>query len=70
MAKYELQKSVEALKLNKRTMRAMGREPFIIPYGSIIENLTEDRDRRKFFYLGDPYECYDWELENALKELK
>ena len=70
MAKFELKKSIEAVKLNRRTMRAMGRERHTVPYGSIIENLTEDRDRRKFFYLGDPYECYDWELEDALREIK
>ena len=70
MARFELKKSIEAVKLNKRTMRAMGRERYPVPWGSIIENLTEDRDRRKFFYLGDPYECYDWELEDALREIK
>jgi hypothetical protein len=70
MAKFELLKTIEATKLNKRTLRALGGDKATIPYGAILENITEDRDRRKFFYLGEPFECYDWELEEALRELK
>jgi len=70
MAKYELQKSVEARRLNPRTMRAISPETVTIPYGGIVENITEDRNKRKFFYLGEPYECDDYEFESALRELK
>jgi hypothetical protein len=70
MAKFELLKSIEAKKLNRRTLRAIGTESFTIPYGAIVENITEDRDRRKFFYLGDPYECFEFEMREALRELK
>ena len=51
-------------------MRALGTDPVTIPYGAIVENITEDRDKRKFFYLGEPYECYEYELKSALRELK
>jgi hypothetical protein len=70
MAKFELLKTIEATKLNKRTLRALGPNRETIPYGAIVEDVTEDRDRRKFFYLGEPYECFDWELKAALRELK
>jgi len=70
MPKYEIVKTIEATRLNKRTLIAMGRDKHTIPYGAIIENLTEDRDRRKFFYLNEPYQCFDWELEDAIRELK
>jgi hypothetical protein len=70
MAKFELQKTIEATPLNKRTLRAIGTNRVTIPYGSIVENIIEDRDRRKFFYLGDPYECFEYELKSALRELK
>jgi len=70
MAKFELLKSIEAQPLNKRTLRAIGTEMVTIPYGAIVENIIEDRDRRKFFYLGDPFECFDYELKAALRELK
>ena len=70
MAKFELLKTIEATKLNKRTLRALGQQRETIPYGAIVENIIEDRDRRKLFYLGEPYECFVWELKSALRELK
>ncbi len=48
MAKFELTKTIEARKLNKRTG---------IPFGAILENPAEDRDVVKFTYLGEPYQC-------------
>jgi hypothetical protein len=39
MAKFELTKSIEAIKLNKRTLRPLGPERFTIPYGAVLENL-------------------------------
>lgn len=70
MAKYELTKSIEAIKLNKRTMRPLGPDKFTIPYGAILSDMTEDRDRRKFFYLGEPYEAAEMDLQAGLRELK
>jgi hypothetical protein len=70
MPKFELTKSIEAIKLNKRTLRPLGPEKFTIPFGAVLENMTEDRDRRKFFYLGEPYEAKESEIESALKALE
>ena len=70
MAKFELTKTIEATKLNKRTMRPLGPDKVTIPYGAILTDITEDRDRRKFFYLGEPYECPEVDLTYALRELK
>jgi hypothetical protein len=69
MPKYELTKSIEAIKLNKRTMRPLGPEKFTLPFGAVLENMTEERDSRKFFYLGEPYECPDTIIASALKQL-
>jgi hypothetical protein len=70
MAKFELTKSIEAIKLNKRTLRALGPEKFTVPYGAVLENLSLDRDAQKFFYLGEPYECPHSEIKSALRELE
>lgn len=69
MAKYELTKTIEAVKLNQRTMRPLGPQKFTIPYGALLENLSLDRDVQQFFYLGEPYECPQSEIQSALKEL-
>jgi hypothetical protein len=69
MAKFELTKSLEAIRLNKRTLRPLGPEKFTIPYGAILENLTLDRDTQKFYYLGEPYEIPYTEIKTALREL-
>ncbi len=70
VAKFELTKSVEAIKLNKRTLRPLGPEKFTVPYGAVLENLSLDRDVQQFFYLGEPYECAHSEIKTALRELK
>ena len=69
MAKFELTKSIEAIKLNKRTLRPLGPEKFTIPYGALLENLSLDRDIQKFYYLGEPYEVPQKDIESALREL-
>ena len=56
MAKFELTKTIEARKLNKRTGIPLGESAVTIPCGGIIENLKEDRDLVKFTYLGEPYQ--------------
>ena len=60
---------MEAIKLNKRTLRPLGPEKFTIPYGAILENLTLDRDAQQFYYLGEPYEVPYTDIKSALKEL-
>jgi hypothetical protein len=57
MDKFQLTKTIEAAKLNKRTGVPTGEPMVTIPFGAIIENLVEDRDDIKFAYHGEPYQC-------------
>lgn len=70
MAKFELTKTIEAVKLNKRTMRVLSPDRYTIPYGSVLNDVTKEGDNRRFFYLGEPYECSELVIGSALKELK
>lgn len=69
MAKFELTKSIEAVKLNPRTMRPLSDLRHTIPFGAMLEKLTLDGDMHQFHYLGEPYECPDSELKRALNEI-
>ena len=69
MAKAELTKTIEAHKLNKRTMRPISNDSFPIPYGAILDRMEEDRDSVKFFYLGEPYEAKAEIVHHAIKHL-
>jgi hypothetical protein len=66
---YELTKTIEALKLNKRTLRPLGPERYTIPFGAVLEKLTLDRDIQQFYYLGEPYECPKADIASALREI-
>jgi hypothetical protein len=66
MPKFQLNKTIDAVKLNPRTLRPFNSTKHTIPYGAILENLTRDRDDQQFHYLGEPYECLASDLENAL----
>jgi hypothetical protein len=57
MPKFELKKTIEAAKLNKRTGIPLGGPPVTISFGAIIEDIEEDRDYGKFLHLGQPYRC-------------
>jgi hypothetical protein len=59
MSKYELTKSIEARKLNPRTGIPTSDPLVTIPFGAIIQDVTQDRDDRKFSYLGLRYQCTD-----------
>lgn len=69
MAKFELTKSIDARKLNKRTMNPLGPERFPIPFGAILTDVTEERGLYKFSYLGEPYEVPLQEVDTGLKEI-
>ena len=69
MAKAELTKTIEAHKLNKRTMRPIGNDSFPIPDGAIVDRLKEDGDHVQFFYLGEPYESKAETIHHAIKHL-
>ncbi|HEY1206587.1 MAG: hypothetical protein ABSH46_08785 [Bryobacteraceae bacterium] len=57
MPKFELNKSIEARKLNPRTGIQTSDPPVTIPFGALIDDVKEDRDHRKFSYLGERYRC-------------
>jgi len=70
MPKFELTKTIEAVKLNPRTLRPLSiPEKFTIPYGAVLEKLARDRDMQQFYYLGEPYECLHSDIASALKPL-
>jgi hypothetical protein len=70
MARFELTKTIEAVKLNKRTMRVLGPERFTIPFGALLDGVTTERNHCRFFYLGEPYEVPESEIGSALREVK
>ena len=57
MIKLELNKSIEARKLNKRTGSPTTDPEVVIPYGAFVENVEADRDGERFTYLGELYQC-------------
>lgn len=69
MAKFELTKSIEAVKLNPRTLRPVSDLKHTIPYGAVLEKLTPDGKMQQFQYLGEPYECPEGDLTTAIREL-
>jgi hypothetical protein len=68
-AKAELTKTIEARRLNRRTMRPISNDPFSIPYGAILDQLQENGDQMQFFYLGEPYESKADTVTLAIKPL-
>src|SRR5690348_4805530 len=67
MSKFELTKTIEARKLNKRSGLPLPEPPVTISFGSIIENLKEAGRMGRFTYLFDLYESEYARLESALK---
>jgi hypothetical protein len=57
LVKLELNKSIEARKLNKRTGSPTADHEAVIPYGAFVENVEADRDFERFTYLGELYQC-------------
>ena len=64
MAKFELTKSIEARKLNPRTMVPLN-EWHTIPFGGIIENLADKGEMEQFSYLGEYYQYPGEDLKPA-----
>ena len=69
MPKFTLTKTIEASKLNPRTLRPLTPIKSTIPYGAILEKLSRDRDIQQFYYLGEPYECHYSDIETALEQV-
>jgi hypothetical protein len=57
LIRLELNKSIEARKLNQRTGAPTTDPEVVIPYGAIVENVERDRDFERFTYLGELYHC-------------
>lgn len=69
MAKYELTKSVEAQKLNKRTGIPLTEPPTTIPYGAILDDVREDGDHFRFTYLTNLYQVRKDVVRGALQPI-
>lgn len=69
MPKFELTKSIEAVKLNPRTLRPLSQLKHTVPYGAVVEKITPNRDMLQFNYLGEPFEAPESDLKPALREL-
>lgn len=69
MAKAELTKSIEARKLNKRTMRVISTDPITIPFGGLLDQIELSDYVMRFFYLGEPFEADLIRVKSAYKIL-
>ena len=69
MARAELTKTIEAKRLNRRTMRPISTDSFTIPYGAILDLIKEDGDQMQFMYLGEPYQSKADTVTHAIKPL-
>lgn len=56
MAKHEVGKSLEAVRLNKRTGIPLTEAPITIPYGAILNDLEEVGNYYKFTYHSERYQ--------------
>ncbi len=69
MPKYEMVKSVEARKLNKRTGLLTNDPPITIPYAAIIEDVEEVGDQIRFLYLLELYQVREDNVRGAIRPL-
>lgn len=69
MAKFELTKTIEGVKLNPRTMRPVGPQRHTLPFGAVLENVQPSGNVYAFFYLGEPYQCDQMDIASALREI-
>ena len=68
MAKFELSKSVEGVKVNKRS-GIPTTERVNISFGAIIENPVEERDSLRFSYLGELIDVKLAEIKGCFKPI-
>ena len=68
--KAELTKTLEARKLNRRTMRAMPGDPVMIRFGSILQQVKEDDRRLQFEYMGEAFEADIARAKAALRMIE
>jgi uncharacterized protein len=63
----EVMKTIEAKKLNKRTMRPLSIDSVVIRLGAILQQVKEDDRRLVFEYMGDAYEADLNRFKSAIK---
>ena len=68
MAKFELSKSVEGVKVNKRS-GIPTTERVSLSFGAIIENPAEERDCLRFSYLGELVDVKYSEIKGYYKPI-
>ncbi len=69
MPRYELTKSLEAKKMNKRSGLPLPEPPVIIPFGSVIDDLKRDRGAIRFTYLFELFEVSESVLDSAIRQV-
>ncbi len=69
MSSYELTKTIEVRKLNKRSGLPLPEPPVAIPFGSVIENLKRERGSVRFTHLFELFEVNETELDSAIREV-
>lgn len=69
MLKYELTKSIEGRKVNRRTGNLMQGYPVTIPYGSLLVNVEYAEDIVRFDYLDNRFECPSVVVKGFLHEV-
>lgn len=69
MSKYEVSKTVEAVKLNKRTGGPLGEPPISLPFGAIIDKVEESGDFYIFNYMSERYRMRKDNVQGALHAL-
>lgn len=69
MSKYELEKSVEAQKLNPRTGIPLSGPSLTIPFGAILDNVQVSDDVVKFSYMGERYQVARATMGGGMRQL-
>ena len=69
MSSYELTKTIEVKKLNKRSGLPLPEPPVLIPFGSMIENLKRERGCVQFTHLFELFEASETLLDSAIREV-
>ena len=67
MPSIELNKSIEAKRVNKRSKLLLVEPPATIPFGALIEDVEEDGENDRFTYLGELYQCAHNLLNSAMR---
>jgi hypothetical protein len=65
VSKLELAKSIEAVKLNRRSKLPVQEPPALIPYGAIVQDIEEDGNLTRFTHLGELYQVTGDALRSA-----